>query len=196
MTSRGAQAGFAEFDRPFAGDRLFLAMLPDAEAAARIAALAASECARHGLRGRPLRTDHLHVTLFHLGDWHGVPADVVAATERAAETLREAPFELAFDEVASFPTRNARKPFVLRASAGNEELRGFRARLAEAFGRNGLAKWARDDFEPHVTLAYDDTVVPARRVETLAWTAREFVLVHSLVGRGKHTPVARWRLGA
>ena len=194
MISPGAQAGFDGFAPPVPTDRLFFALFPDGETANRIATLASSECTRHELRGKPLRNDRLHVTLFHLGDWAGVPEDVVAAASRAADALREASFDLAFDTVASFNVRRAQKPFVLKAASGNEALRAFHAGLARELRQAGLAQWTRGSFEPHVTLAYDQQHVPPQPVEPIAWRAREFVLVHSLLGQTRHVRLANWRL--
>ena len=188
------QAGFAGFDPPVATDRLFLALFPDAETAARISALAATQCRLQGLHGKPLRTDRLHVTLFHLGDWAGVPDDVVAAVGRAVDPMHEPGFELAFDVVMSFATRRAQKPFVLKAAPGNQVLHGFRSRLARMLGNAGLVRWTRGGFEPHVTLAYDTRLVSPQAVEPLVWPARELVLVHSLLGQTRHVPLARWAL--
>ena len=190
------QTGFAGFDPPVATDRLFLAIFPDAETAARISALAATQSKLQGLHGKPLRTDRLHVTLFHLGDWAGVPDDVVAAIGRAAGPMREPGFELAFDVIASFAAHRAQKPFVLKASSGNEALRGFHARVAQGLRQAGLGRWTRGGFEPHVTLAYDTRLVPPQPVEPVVWHAREFVLVHSLLGQTRHVPLARWALSA
>jgi 2'-5' RNA ligase len=194
VTASGAQAGFAGFGSQEPTDRLFFAVFPDAPAAARIAALAASECERHGLRGRPLRTERLHVTLFHLGDRVGVPEDVVAAAKRAATSLRESPFEIALDTVGSFAMRRAQKPFVLKAGAGNEALRAFHARFADALRKHGLGEWARGGFEPHVTLAYDGAVVPFEPAQPIAWRVHGFALVHSLLGRTRHVGLANWSL--
>lgn len=194
VTAPGAQAGFDSFAPPLPTDRLFLALFPDGETASRIAALAASESERHGLHGKPLRTDRLHVTLFHLGDWAGVPENVVAAASGAAGALRESPFGLAFDTVASFATRRVRKPFVLKSASGNEALRGFHAGLARELELAGLAQWTRGNFEPHLTLAYDQKLVPAQPVEPIAWRACEFVLVHSLLGQTRHVRLGTWSL--
>ena len=190
----GAQAGFDGFGPPVPTDRLFFALFPDGGTASRIAALAASECARHGLHGKPLRSDRLHMTLFHLGDWVGVPENLVAAASRAAGALRESPFELALDTVASFATRRAQKPFVLKAASGNGALRGFHAGLARELGLAGLAQWTRGSFDPHVTLAYDQQLVVPQPVEPIAWRACEFVLVHSLLGQTRHIRLASWSL--
>ena len=190
----GPQAGFDGFAPPAPTDRLFFALFPDQRTASRIAAVAASGCRRQGLRGRPLHTDRLHVTLFHLGDWAGVPEDVVAAASRAADALHEMSFDLAFDTVASFPTRGSRKPFVLKSVSGNVALHGFHASFARELRQAGLAQWTRGNFEPHVTLAYDQQLVRPQPVEPIAWRAREFVLVHSLLGRTRHIRMANWSL--
>ena len=71
-----------------ATDRLFLASFPDSDTAAGIAALAAEQCAAHGLRGRPLLPGRFHVTLFHLGDTVGLRQDVVDAATVAASRLK------------------------------------------------------------------------------------------------------------
>ncbi|MFT3898564.1 MAG: 2'-5' RNA ligase family protein [Thermomonas sp.] len=190
----GTQAGFAEFAPPVPTDRLFFALFPDDAAAARIAALAEAKCREHGVRGKPLRSDRLHVTLFHLGDRVGLPEDVVAAAGRAAGAMHGSSFDIAFDTVASFAAHRVQKPFVLKASTGNEALRAFHARLKDALRRAGLGEHARGSFEPHVTLAYDPQLVPAQAVETIAWRAHELVLVHSLLGQTRHVRLASWRL--
>ena len=60
-------------------DRLFFAILPNEDAAARIARLAQDLRSEHGLRGQPLRTGHFHIALHHLGDHVGLPSVVVVA---------------------------------------------------------------------------------------------------------------------
>jgi 2'-5' RNA ligase len=54
-------------------DRLFVACLPDAATAAHIYALAEDLKSKRNLEGTLTRAEHLHVTLFHLGDWNGPP---------------------------------------------------------------------------------------------------------------------------
>ena len=86
-------------------------------------------------------------------------------------------------------------PFVLRATEGNAPLHALRDALADRLRGVGLGRFAADGFEPHVTLAYDTRLVPTEAVAPVAWTAREFVLVHSLLGQTRHIPLARWPLG-
>ena len=177
-----------------ATDRLFLAIFPDRETAAQLSTLAGAQCASHGLRGKPLPAERFHVTLFHLGDSAGLRQDVVEAASKAASRVQAAPFELAFDRVASFAGRRDKLPFVLRAEDGNAPLRRFHAELAARLREFGLGHFAGGNFEPHVTLAYDARMVAPEAVSPVRWRADEFVLIHSLLGQTRHVPLARWAL--
>lgn len=188
------QATLAGFGSAAPTDRLFFALFPDRDTAARLAALARDKAALHGLRGAPLTAERFHVTLFHLGDWSGLPPDVVDAATRAAAELRSEAFEVRFDEVASFASRRDKKPFVLKARGGNQALRSFHAALARRLGRAGLTRAASEALEPHVTLLYDRQMVAAEPVEPLVWRASEWVLVHSLLGQSRHLRLGSWPL--
>lgn len=186
------------FDAPTAPtDRIFFAVFPDADARARIAGLAQEQRRAHGLKGSPIAPDRLHVTLFHLGDHLELRADIVAAARAAAESLVAAPFDVAFDRVASFRGRARNLPFVLRGEEGSEGIAAltvFQKTLGEALKMNGLGRWAGTQFNPHVTLLYDDRLVAEQPVETIGWAVNELVLVHSLLGRKQHVPLGRWPL--
>lgn len=43
-------------------------------------------------------------------------------------------------------------------------------------------------------LLYDPQGIAEHAIEPIRWTAREFVLVHSLLGRSRHVPLGRWAL--
>lgn len=176
-------------------DRLFFAIRPDADAAARIAELGHALRDSHGLKGAPLELERLHITLYFLGDFAGLPAGVVAEAEKAAASLKRAPLELVFDRVVSFTGRE-RRPLVLVGGEGLHELRAFRASLASAMLRVGLKDPSSQKFEPHVTLLYDQRAVPIQPIESLRWRAHEFVLVRSLLGQSRHEVLARWPLNA
>ena len=176
-------------------DRLFFAIFPDANASARIAQLAQQLRGEHELHGRPLAPERFHVTLHHLGDYAGVPRDVVAMADKAATAVTTmAPFEVAFDRVASFSSAPRNRPFVLRGGDGVAALMEFQQALGMAMKKAGLGRWAKPGYTPHVTLLYDDRSVAEQAVETISWTAREFVLVHSLLGQTRHVALARWPL--
>ncbi len=195
-TRHPAQTGFDTFEPPDPTDRLFFAVHPDAATAAAIAELAVVLRGRHGLRGTPLPAARLHVTVHHLGDFAGVPADVVAAARAAADGLEVAPFEVGFDRAASFVSSRGKRPFVLRASHGLDGILELHRRLLDALARRGVVVTDARAFAPHVTLLYDESVVEPVGVEPVRWRVGSFALVHSLLGRSHHIEIARWPLRA
>jgi tRNA(adenine34) deaminase len=174
-------------------DRLFLAVLPDADARARLAALAGELRQSHDLPGRPLRTENLHVTLNFLGAFRTIPQNVVDAASRAVSSLvAQPPFELRLDRVLTFQ-RAGSKPIVATGGEGVAALEAFHRQLQKALAQQGIAPDAR--YKPHATLLYDARGVPERAITPIAWTVGEVVLVHSLAGEPLHQPLARWSLG-
>lgn len=178
-------------------DRLFFAVFPAPESAERIAALAQTLRQQHGLRGKPLPASRLHVTLHHQGDYAGLPATLVAASEAAAARVAMPAFDVAFDSASSFAGRPRQRPLVLRGDeASIAPLLSLQCVLGEAMTAAGLGRHVSAKFVPHVTLLYDDNLLAPRPVERIAWTVREFVLMHSLIGRGEYRTLGRYPLAA
>lgn len=173
--------------------RLFFALYPDTATAMHIAALASRLRGQLGLKGRSQDLQRFHVTLHHLGDFVGMPGHERVAAEAAAVTLRCAPFELHFDHLLSFERQAARnRPLVLGGGAGLDAVRQLRRLLDEVLAAAGLP--VSLGFTPHLTLLYDDALVPKQPIEPLGWRADELVLVNSLIGQHRHVPLARWPL--
>ncbi|MEO7399848.1 MAG: 2'-5' RNA ligase family protein [Polaromonas sp.] len=190
-----AQSSLPGFDAaPKATDRLFFAIFPDADSAERIAGLAQQLRGEHDLKGRPLALDRFHVTLHHLGDYVGVRPDIVAMAGAAAAAVAMPPFEVVFDCAASFSSTPRNRPFVLRGGDGLAALMAFQQALGMAMKGAGLGSQVTSGYTPHVTLLYDDRCVAGQAVETIRWTVREFVLVHSQLGQSRHVPLSRWTL--
>ena len=172
---------------PFEGSvhRLFWAALPDADTAQHIAETARSACARHGLTGRPLKADRLHVTLFHVSDEFTppAPAKIEDLVERATNVVMPT-FRVAFDCTQSF--RNG--AFVLRGDDGVIGLDVLHQRLNDEL--DWRPRPARH-FTPHMTLLYDRQRIEEQAIEPITWTVREMVLVESLVGQTVHRHLAR-----
>lgn len=188
------QMSFGGFAPPVPTDRLFFAIFPDEAARAAIARLAQDVADRHKLRGKPLLPDRFHITLHHLGDYAELPPDLVAAATQATTRMIAAPFDVAFDHVASFATRADKKPCVLLGADGDTPLRRLRKLLGECLIEAKQGKHVTRDFTPHVTLLYDRTLVPAHVVAPISWTVRELALVHSLLGKTEHRILQRWAL--
>lgn len=166
-------------------DRLFFAVLPDPETAARIANVARHLRVSHGLMGKPLETGHFHVTLCHIGDASGpLSTKVIDALSERVANIGMPSFRVGFDRAESF--RNG--ALVLRGDESLIGLEVLQQRLSDALdGRPRLAR----PFTPHVTLLRDGHRVPEQVIEPIEWTVREIVLVHSLLGRTTHRHVAR-----
>ncbi|MES2950074.1 MAG: 2'-5' RNA ligase family protein [Pseudomonadota bacterium] len=191
------QTSLPGFDAPSAPtDRLFFAIFPDSGAASQVDQLAEQLRTVHGLKGKPLQTERFHITLHHLGDFVGLPPHIVAMAMEAGASVIQQPFQIALDRAMSFVARPGKNPYVLLGGGdGVAELIGFQLALGDAMAKTGLKVGkTKSGYTPHVTLLYDEHSVAEHPVEVLNWTAREFVLVHSLLGQTKHVPLARWTL--
>ena len=172
-------------------DSLFFAVLPDAEAAARLSELRGRIAAQHGLGGSPVAPDRLHVTLRLVGNYAGLPASAVEAAKLAAGTVSVAPFAITFSHVTSF----GGGAVVLRGGEGTDALVALGDAIGVAMMKAGIKPASTQSKTPHMTLLYDRaSSVAEEPVEPLRWTAREFVLIHSRVGLTDHKALARWPL--
>ena len=176
-------------------ERLFFGlMLPTAEAGAASEVLTRSR-ADHGLEGKPIRRDRLHITLIHVGDYPGaLPLAIVEALRQAGGDLVVPAFEVTFDRASSFSGARGRHPHVLLGDKGVEALKAFRNDLLKAVVRHGVKPLSRQDFNPHVTLSYADRRLPERPIRPISWRPDEFVLIHSEVGRSIYHTLGRWPL--
>lgn len=173
-------------------DRLFFALYPDQETARQIQAVNVALRGDWGLTGKPRPVDHLHVTLRHVADAKGPPQEAVEALIAAASTVTFPAFDITLDSCARIMGSGA---FVLLADpAKNAELIGFQKALAAALDGAG-ASWrvGGAGFTPHVMLSYE-TREAAQSVGPITWTARQFVLIHSVIGEAKHIRLARFPL--
>ena len=168
--------------------RLFFAIVPDADTAARIYHVAQVLKRAHKFDGSIIDPRHLHISLFFLGE----PSEQIVRTIcEAAAQVRVPPFELWFDRSGSFRGRPGNRPFVLVGERGLDRLRSFRRTLGVALAEKGLRSLAKREFTPHVTLLYAERAVEEHPIAPISWTANEFVLIHSTHG---HVHLARWPL--
>jgi 2'-5' RNA ligase len=193
MPGQSSPPGFDTAPKPT--DRLFFAIFPDADAAARIARLALQLRAEHGLRGTPLKQERFHVRLHHLGDYAGLQQGIVAMASQAAAAAVRPALRHIFRPCSEFLQHApSNRPFVLRGCDGLAAVTAFQQALGMAMTKAGLGRWSKPAYTPHVTLLYDDRCVVVQAVPTISWTAHEFVLVHCLIGQSLHVPLARWPL--
>ncbi len=176
-------------------DRLFFAIFPDVDAAERAAQLAQRLKDGYRVRGDLVESTRLHVTLLHLGDYESLPKRIVTAASKAAASVAMPPFDIVFDRAMSFAGNPDRRPLVLLGSDGIDTLTALCRSLAAAMTKAGLGRRIASRYTPHMTMLYGDGAVAEQAVETIAWTVREFVLVHR-PGDNPYVPLGRWPLRA
>ena len=165
---------------------VFLGLYPDGEVA-RAARRAAVE---RGLRP----AQRLHISLVGLGDGSEPPPqswiDRVAA---GASTVGRAPFLIELNTLTCFSrTRRGLWPIVLRGEDGVIGVSLLCDSILSALAAQGLG--GQPPHTPHLTVSWSERPVPEQRIGPLRWVAREFVLIHSLQGAGRHEVLGRWPL--
>ena len=189
---------FGSIPPPKPTDRLFFALFPSNQAIPQIVKTTQQLRDEHGLTGKSLSNDRLHVTLHHVGDYAGgLPNGLVEAAQEVASTIAMPAFDVTFDRAMSFAGSPRNKPFVLRGNerhdGGLAALMAFQKAFYLAMCRAGLqGPRTNAKFAPHVTLMYDSQGVPEQAVEPIRWRAHDFVLVHSLLGQTRHIHLGRW----
>ena len=170
-------------------DSLFFEIVPGTLARARRGAVTQDLRNKHALTGKPL-AERLHVSLHGIGEYPSCPDEIAARAIEAAASVTMAPFEVTFDRAMSFAGKAGQLPLVLVGEA-TDGVAALQQALGGVLAKAGLA--ARRS-TPHVTLLYDVRRVEEQPVAPIGWTVREFVLVHSLLGRGLYKSLGRWPL--
>lgn len=174
---------------------LFFAVLPEADVADRIADLATELRAGHGLSGRLIPASRLHVTATPIADYAQLLDYDVSAAMRAAESVTAKPFDLSFNRLESFGRPGGNQPLVLRCGDGAGAFGQLQKALLAALRANDYDGKAPAAYTPHITLLYDRRAVDEIFLdEPVGWTVREFALVYSVYGGGRHMHLGRWPL--
>jgi 2'-5' RNA ligase len=128
-----------------------------------------------------------------------LPQELVDAAIKAAASIRMEPFSVEFDHTLTFAKKPRPGPRVLGGTEGLVGLYTLHDVLVGALQNTGFNLAAlpnASDFTPHVTLAYGMPWIDERPIEAASWNVREFVLMHSLLGRTRHIALERWPLAA
>ncbi|MDI1365924.1 MAG: 2'-5' RNA ligase family protein [bacterium] len=167
---------------------LILMIYPDHPAKVAARARGVSYQAENRLGGAVFNPDLMHVTLGHFDYWDEVPQSLIDRISRAATTLGIPPFDVSFDQIGGFPHN-----VVLRGADGVRALEAFQTTLRRALAWEKL-DGAHLAFTPHVTVLYGQPGAVVAPVEPVTWTVREFTLVVSHQGQGRHEVIARYPL--
>lgn len=174
---------------PAQPDRLFFAVRLPHDAASQAADLCRRLRAQHSLSGSEVRADRLHITLHWLGDYQGLPPDIVASALMAGGLVKVPPFDVVMNRVQSYLDGG-----LVLSGSNVAPLRDFQKRLGDAMDSTGIGRLKRTTFKPHVTLLYNNHPIEHTPVTPIWWTVHDFVLIHSLQGQSRHIILGDWQL--
>jgi len=190
----GGSAGRVPGPAAATREDLYFAVLPEPDAAIAAADLADMLRVRYDLIGKPYPADRLHVSLNAVASTQDLREDVVFAAMRAGSGVQQPPFTLTFDRLMSFGT-GPNGALVLRCEEGGTELKRLHALLNGAMRDAGRHLLGKPNFTPHMTLMRGPNAVAETVLDhPISWIVRDFVLIHSAVGRARHTHLEHWPL--
>jgi 2'-5' RNA ligase len=143
-----------------------------------------------------LKTERLHVSLHHVGDYKRLRTKFIYAARLAGNAVSMHPFEMTFRFVKSFEDapwikgRSRRRPLVLLGEG--VALLELRKSLGSAMEENGLR--AAEYFTPHMTLLYGSKRMPMQAIEPIRFVVNEFALIHSELWLTQYNVIDRWSL--
>jgi len=178
---------------PAVRHKVFFAIRPDADAAQEAHQLART---RRGQGGWLMPQERLHVSLNPVASAAEIPMSCVARALEAAATVAARPFVLAFNRLGTWGGRPGERAVVLWGEEGVAGAFGLHRTLHEALVGAGVSRPPRALFEPHLTLLHKERDRPPEFIAPVRWWVREFLLIDSIHGEGRHEVLGRWRLGA
>lgn len=173
---------------------LFFVIQPDPGTAQLIHQVAAECRQEFGLTGKLRPPEILHVSLHGFGRHAGIPESLVRKAGEACEkaTAATPAFEVKFDQVLSYQ-RAGGNPLVLAAKKeANTELQTFYQRLSVALMLAFGKQLPKPMLNAHLTLLYDNRIIPLKPIPSVSWTVNQVTLVASELGATKYHPIGGW----
>ncbi len=165
--------------------RLLVAAKPPPALAARIGRLRDAVMPA----GKPVADDRLHITLFITHDHPGFPVALAARIGEILASIAPPPARVVLDRLIA-----GGHSLLLVPSEPVRGLIALQGQIGAALVRAGIAPRARWRFSPHITLGYGGRSGLDRAIDPISWPVGELVLIHSLVGQGRHVTLGRWPL--
>jgi RNA 2',3'-cyclic 3'-phosphodiesterase len=188
----GCSAPDFENSRP--RHNIFFALYPPPEPAERIGRLTDRLFETGALSGRRVGRPRLHVSLNSLGEHSVLPERLIAHACAAVSQLTVPSFVLALNRVMSFETNKGLRPRVLTGDDGLIGVFMLHHAIHEALAKAGLMRGREPPILPHLTLSREEGLWPDNFIDPIVWRVRDFRLVHSRHGEGRHNILGRWPL--
>ena len=135
----------------------------------------------------------LHMSLNFVGTFRGPPTRSVmekAASLAAKVAMR--PFTVTLNHVESWKANP--HPLVLLGDDGVIGVQLLHGAIHKALVAGTMAPRREPEIWPHVSLLWAKAQPPRELVDPISWTVREFVLLDSPYGEGRHEVLGRWPL--
>ena len=171
---------------------VYFACKPEPHKAAEIALAGNRLCAKHGLLGK-VSPAVLHTTVCAIGHFPDLSDERVEAARKAAAAVTAKQFEMVLDRVRTYPNGQQKLPFVAFSEGGVPGVEFLRYGLMGELRRVGFT-FAKKLPEPHTTFCYDRRSIAEQAIEPIRWMVRDFVLLHSIQGEGRHVLLGQWQL--
>lgn len=139
--------------------------------------------------GRAVADDRLHITLSITNDHPIFPVDLAARMGETLSSISPPSARVVFDRLIA-----GRGSMLLAPSEPVRGLMALQGHVGTALLRAGIAPRARWRFSPHITLGYGGGAGFDLAIDPISWRIGELVLIHSLVGQGRHVTLGRWPL--
>jgi RNA 2',3'-cyclic 3'-phosphodiesterase len=171
----------------------FFALVPDASAASSLAEIGRKLRLEHGLTGKLLAPEQLHLPLIGLGAHHADPAPgLIDLAMQAAAAISMSSFDVVLDRARSLA--GLRRPLVLCGDEGVRGARVLQLAIEIAMHELGIGAAGRR-YMPQVTVLDGWRGIEEEAIQPVRWTATEFVLLRSLRRRREPGVLGRWALG-
>jgi 2'-5' RNA ligase len=149
---------------------------------------------RHGLNGMLAPAARLHVSLNFVGTFRGPPTrSVIDKAASLVDKVASRTFAVTLNHVESWKG-DPSHPLVLLGDDGVIGVQLLHAAIHKALAAGTMAPRREPEFWPHVSLLWDKARPPREFVDPITWVAREFVLLDSPYGEGRHEVLGRWPL--
>ncbi len=173
---------------------LFFALVADTAGASNLHKHAGLIHRQLGIGGQLLEAGRLHVSLHAVGAYLDVWPDAdIARWCRAGAAVSCAPFEVVFDQVATFGGQG--NPLVFKSSNESDRAGFLALHLMLGMMLADVGEQIKPrSFTPHMTLSYRGQRIGETVIEPVRWRPHELVLIDSHVGAHRHDVLARWPL--